>query len=221
MENYYEILQVSSKATKEIIDKAYKTLAKTYHPDANPPEKKEWAEEQFKKINAAYEVISDEEKRKKYDEELNRSQENIARQMEERYQKLQEQHRQLLQELNNLKSRQVTNRTTENIGGDVFYEAANTTKANYNVNIQDEINRRVAQSVDRAYRDAYVQRMRQYGYKFKHKKTLKDKLKDLIAVALAIGIAIIVLSIMWQIPSFRNSIESNEVMQIFIRAFIK
>ena len=51
MENYYEILEVSPNASKEIIDKAYRTLAKKYHPDANPEDKKKWAEEKFKKIS--------------------------------------------------------------------------------------------------------------------------------------------------------------------------
>ena len=72
MENYYEILEVSPNASKEIIDKAYKTLAKRYHPDANSVEKKQWAEERFKKINEAYEIISNKEKREEYDRELER-----------------------------------------------------------------------------------------------------------------------------------------------------
>lgn len=70
MENYYEILEVDVKASKEIIDKAFKVLAKRYHPDTQPEDKKAWAEEMFKKINEAYEVLSDEEARKNYDVEL-------------------------------------------------------------------------------------------------------------------------------------------------------
>lgn len=68
--NYYEILQVDKKASKEIIDKAFKVLAKKYHPDAHAEDKKEWAEQKFKELNNAYEVLSDDEKRMEYDATL-------------------------------------------------------------------------------------------------------------------------------------------------------
>ena len=49
--NYYEILQVDKKASKEVIDKAFRVLAKKYHPDSQPEDKKQWAEDNFKKLN--------------------------------------------------------------------------------------------------------------------------------------------------------------------------
>lgn len=70
MENLYDILEVSKKASKEIIEKAYKTLAKKYHPDLQTPENKSKAEEMMKKINEAYDILSDEQKRKEYDEKI-------------------------------------------------------------------------------------------------------------------------------------------------------
>ena len=64
--DYYKILGVDRKASAKDIRKAYRKLARQYHPDVNPGDKR--AEEKFKQINEAYEVLSDDEKRKKYDQ---------------------------------------------------------------------------------------------------------------------------------------------------------
>jgi len=63
--NYYKILGISKNATDAEIKKAYRKLARKYHPDLNPNDKV--AEKKFKEINEANEVLSDPEKRKKYD----------------------------------------------------------------------------------------------------------------------------------------------------------
>ena len=62
--DYYKILGVSRDAKPEDIRKAYRKLAKQYHPDVN---KESGAEEKYKEINEAYEVLKDPEKRQKYD----------------------------------------------------------------------------------------------------------------------------------------------------------
>lgn len=63
--DYYKILGVARGASADDIKKAFRKLARKYHPDVNPGDKK--AEERFKEINEAYEVLSDADKRKKYD----------------------------------------------------------------------------------------------------------------------------------------------------------
>ena len=65
MNDYYKVLGVSSDATEEDIKKAHRKLARKHHPDLNPGNTK--AEDQFKKIQEAYDVLSDPDKRKKYD----------------------------------------------------------------------------------------------------------------------------------------------------------
>ncbi len=64
--DYYKILAVDKKATDAEIKKAYRKLARKYHPDLNPNDKE--AEKKFKEINEANEVLSNSENRKKYDE---------------------------------------------------------------------------------------------------------------------------------------------------------
>jgi DnaJ-class molecular chaperone len=64
--DYYQILGVSKNASEKEIKQAYRRLARKHHPDVNPGDKS--AEAKFKEINAAYEVLSNPEKRKKYDQ---------------------------------------------------------------------------------------------------------------------------------------------------------
>src|SRR5277367_1650516 len=61
--DYYKVLGVTSGATEKEITRAYRKLAKQYHPDANPG-----SEERFKEISAAYDVLGDAAKRKEYDD---------------------------------------------------------------------------------------------------------------------------------------------------------
>ena len=64
--DYYEVLGVSRDATEADLKKAYRTLAKKYHPDMNPDDKE--AEQKFKEVNEAYGVLSDPDKKSKYDQ---------------------------------------------------------------------------------------------------------------------------------------------------------
>ena len=64
LKSYYEILEICENATKNEIKNQYKKLAKKYHPDVNPTKE---AEEIFKEINRAAQILLDDEKRKTYD----------------------------------------------------------------------------------------------------------------------------------------------------------
>ena len=63
--DYYEVLGLSKGASADEIKKSYRQLAKKYHPDLNPDNKE--AEAKFKEVNEAYEILSDPDKKEKYD----------------------------------------------------------------------------------------------------------------------------------------------------------
>ena len=124
MKNYYGELEVSKTASKEVIGKVYKILAKRYHPDTTKEIDKQAAEEKFKIISEAYEVLSDDEKRKKYDIELEQSNPTISYQ---EYINVVNQRDTLNHALNNLKAQ--------------FYQNANsfnTNNSQYNGNNQSQ-----------------------------------------------------------------------------------
>src|SRR5262245_57424093 len=64
--DYYDVLGVAKGASEEDVKKAYRKLALKYHPDRNPGDKK--AEASFKEVAEAYEVLSDDQKRARYDQ---------------------------------------------------------------------------------------------------------------------------------------------------------
>ncbi|MBP7690129.1 MAG: J domain-containing protein [Thermoflexales bacterium] len=67
---YYQVLNVQPAATPEEITQAYRSLARTFHPDLQPPEMQVWANERMQVINAAYEVLSDPRLRSRYNASL-------------------------------------------------------------------------------------------------------------------------------------------------------
>ena len=171
MNNYYEILEVSKNASKEIIEKAYKVLAKKYHPDLQQDEnKKQIAEQKMKLINEAYEVLSDDEKRKNYDLELEEQAITIERQ---RYEK----------EQNDRNNKQV-----------YYEEEPELTKKELKEQIKQEkrAQREYREEQERIYRNY----MRSLGYKVKERWTWNRFVRTLKII----GIIIVVLLIIWIFP---------------------
>src|SRR3954467_4069686 len=64
--DYYKILGIAEEASQKEVTRAYRKLARKLHPDANPDDSQ--AEERFKEVSAAYDVVGDPDKRKEYDE---------------------------------------------------------------------------------------------------------------------------------------------------------
>ncbi len=119
-ENYYDILEINKNASSEIIEKAYKTLVKKYHPDLQENNLKIEYEEKIKKINEAYEILSNPEKKKKYDLILENNE--ISK---ENYNKLYNENINLKNEINILKN---INNTNYNINKNNYEEKNNSYK---------------------------------------------------------------------------------------------
>ena len=189
MKNYYEILEISQNASKEIIDKAYRVLAKKYHPDSNKPEDKQWAEEQFKEINEAYEVLSDENKKREYDQNLINA--NTQNNETEEYEKLNEENEKLKLELEHLKYMQ----KNENMQNEEPYkEQEYNTNQQYNTN--QEYEQTIKNAYQQAYNEAYVQGLKNMGVKIKYKKNYKDYLAIILTFVIIIGVG----ALLWNIP---------------------
>lgn len=168
MKNYYEILEVDVKASSEIIDKAYKVLAKKYHPDTQSEDKKEWAEAKFKEINEAYEVISNEEKRKEYDIELDYDKNSVFEALCAKNEHLQHKVEELQNELDYIKSHSNNTTSFQNDIPNSSQVEANTYQSEPNINFNGN-----------SY-NSYQPQQETIYYETKVPYT-KNKLKDFIA----------------------------------------
>ena len=205
----YEILEVSENASGEIIEKAYKTLAKKYHPDLQEEANKKQAEAIMKKINEAYEILGNEEKRNRYDAELEekRNQEELQRQNNQAYNNM----------YNNVQY-QNNNATNNNINYDYEKE-----RLKYERKLQEEEIRqrqKMQEDLNREYNNAYENYLRSLGYKIKHKWT-KENTRDLL---ITIGVIIVVFIILWIIPPTHDWLvsfyENNPIVKTFVDIII-
>lgn len=200
MKKYYEILEVDKNASQEVIEKAYKTLAKKYHPDLQQGSKKQEYAEKMKIINEAYDVLSDKEKREQYNEVLinEESQKHI-----EHYKDISKEQRERIIRENYFLKQQLNNIANKNIQEDrgpignmgrVFGNHINAVKK--------EI-----------FQDIY---MRNSQNKIRNNHDLKYYLKLIRNFA----IIIFVLFLIYQIPFVKNFFEDLYNNNIIFNSFV-
>ena len=213
MKNYYEILEVDKKASPEVIEKAYKTLVKKYHPDLQNEENHAEYEEKMKEINEAYSVLSDDFKKSNYDEQVKETTISI-----EEYNRLVQENQNLRAQIENINAQfnrsNVTNKTVNN--------NQNNTRNDDTISRMSRVMyENIKQARAQAYNDAYEQDLRNRGYTIKYKHDLKYYLK----FAGCICIMILMLFIIYQIPivkKFVNQLyEENLVIHAIINIFKK
>lgn len=208
MKDYYKILEVNKDASQEIISKVYKVLAKKYHPDLQDESNKSVAEEKFKEISEAYEILSDEEKRKLYDQKLEaENQENFINRND--YETLRNYCIQLENELNQIKNIY----SGQDTGYNQEYYSPNEPSNGSNQQFQQESyteasNQAYHDAVNKAYHDAYINNLKNMGYKIKYKKTFKETCKNLLSLIITAVIVFIIIKILWAIPSVKEYIIS-------------
>ena len=196
-QNYYDILEVSKNASPEIIEKAYKTLVKKYHPDLQKDEDKNKYEEKIKKINEAYDILSDSEKRKKYDFNLKNTEISIND-----YNTLYQENINLKNNLNILKEKlnSLNNFQNNYEKNNLNYNNLENKKNNYSENFNTKNN-----------------------FKLNKLFNLKKRFKDLLALIITILIFIFIFFILWHIPFTKNYLinlyNENYILQFIFNLF--
>ena len=221
MKNYYDILQVNPKASKEIIDKAYNVLIKQYDPNSQTNEIEKMGLSQITKdLNEAYYVLSDVFLREQYDREL--QQEN-SRNMKENYSKY---------EKNNYYNRNYNNTNStpndinyQNIKQNIFqdngYEYSNINNNNQQAITENkrkqERNRRKIKNNQEEYNEGYevgtlsalIALIRKiFSDRPDVGKIKNAKKKDIIIFIISILIVVIICVILWFIPFTKGFIRS-------------
>ena len=193
----YEVLEVSENASAEIIEKAYKVLAKKYHPDLQSPGDKQNAENKMKQINEAYEILGNEEKRREYDRQLQQEREEAKIEQEER--------------LKNQTQNDFYNANSNNYN--------NSEREIYEDKLQkeEELQRKEMQEkLDKEYENAYYDYLKSLGYKVKH-RWAKENFKDILIVIIIMAI---IITALWFIPPSHdwivNFYEQNPIIKAIV-----
>lgn len=209
----YEILEVSENASNEVIEKAYKTLAKKYHPDLQTTsEEKKNADIKMKEINEAYATLKDENKRSKYDNKLRIEREKAEVSHSNATSHFETTKTNIQHQDNSKQTKNVTYKTPAE-----WQQILANLSPKEREKLKKKITREAREEYTRVAEDYY----RQKGYVVRHKTTPKEYLNRFIAVMIIIAAVLI----LWIIPFSRRWLisfyENNIVLKLFVDIIIQ
>jgi len=201
MKNYYELLEVSEKASPEVIKKAYITLVKKYHPDLQPDDEKKSAEDKIKEINEAYEVLSERVKEEHYNTSPNSQ--NTSNNTYKNTNRTPNSNNKKNNYSKPHPQKRVIHKPTMNENFDDFSDF-NNFQNDYN-NIMNEVyNNAYNEAYNNAYNQAYINNLKNMGYEIRYERPFKEKLKIAFASFCGILLVIFIGFILWHIPFIKN-----------------
>lgn len=210
MKTIYEILEVSENASKEVIEKAYKVLAKKYHPDLQEEDNKEESKKKMQEINEAYEILSDDVKRKEYDAKL----------LEQREIEKQKQFGDYSQSQDYEYNQTIQNQQGTSQEEQRYRDMQRRRYEEELLKQQEKLKRQMEKNMQEQYENAYYGYLRSLGYKIKEKWTWK-KTKNLIII---ITTLILIGIVLWYIPPTKKIMidfyNSNPVIKVIIDIII-
>ncbi len=189
MKNYYEILEVDKNASEEVIEKAYKTLAKKYHPDL---QNNSDCQDKMRQINEAYEILSNDFKRREYDEKIKRQSVSI------------EEYNRIIQENNRLKKD--------------LKRVANQREMSQNQGRLEEMSimQRYYEQIKKATKQP------QMRYERKKTKISLEKIKKIVIyIAILIGIGLVLAIVPFTRKFFINLYNNNVIIKLLVDTIVE
>ncbi|MFR1739619.1 MAG: DnaJ domain-containing protein [Clostridia bacterium] len=189
MKNYYEILEVDKNASEEVIEKAYKTLAKKYHPDL---QNNSDCQDKMRQINEAYEILSNDFKRREYDEKIKRQSVSI------------EEYNRIIQENNRLKKD--------------LKRVVNQREMSQNQGRLEEMSimQRYYEQIKKATKQP------QMRYERKKTKISIEKIKKIVIyIAILIGIGLVLAIVPFTRKFFINLYNNNVIIKLLVDTIVE
>lgn len=189
MKNYYEILEVDKNASEEVIEKAYKTLAKKYHPDLQNNSN---CQDKMRQINEAYEILSNDFKRREYDEKIKRQSVSI------------EEYNRIIQENNRLKKD--------------LKRVVNQREMSQNQGRLEEMSimQRYYEQIKKATKQP------QMRYERKKTKISIEKIKKIVIyIAILIGIGLVLAIVPFTRKFFINLYNNNVIIKLLVDTIVE